>query len=168
MAEEFGIDSFHQLPVDPQLGIPKAVYARRADNSRPAWKALLETAKELVQIVEGDEAKGIPGLNSAAASVPELLFDNAKTPAEIAFADGNSTRLSMPARELRMLCRSASMWDEFTGEKLFKEEDIPSDVRPKQIDTAGRYAVRVIWTDGHQSLFAHKYLRKVFQEHGAT
>lgn len=43
----------------------------------------------------------------------------------------------IPARALRLACRSADMYDEWTGEKLFKEEDIPQDVVATKIAKAG-------------------------------
>ena len=38
---------------------------------------------------------------------------------------------AMPAREVLLECRSATMRDELTGERRFKEQDIPQDVVAK-------------------------------------
>mmetsp|Transcript_21471 Transcript_21471/g.17850 ORF Transcript_21471/g.17850 Transcript_21471/m.17850 type:complete len:109 (-) Transcript_21471:46-372(-) len=72
----------------------------------------------------------------------------------------------IPARALRLACRSASMYDEWTGEKLFKDEDIPEDVVATKIAKAGTYALRINWSDGHSSIFPRDALKKAVQEQG--
>ncbi|EER17560.1 conserved hypothetical protein [Perkinsus marinus ATCC 50983] len=72
----------------------------------------------------------------------------------------------IPARALRLACRSADMYDEWTGEKLFKEEDIPQDVVATKIAKAGTYALRINWSDGHSSIFPRETMKKAVEEYG--
>jgi DUF971 family protein len=67
----------------------------------------------------------------------------------------------IPARTVRLNCKSATMIDEWTGEKLFKDEDIPVDVKPTKIESAGNYAVRIDWSDGHHSIYPTKALKEM-------
>jgi len=67
----------------------------------------------------------------------------------------------IPARTVRLNCKSATMIDEWTGEKLFKEEDIPTNVEPIKIEYAGNYAVRIDWSDGHHSIYPLRMLKEM-------
>ena len=53
------------------------------------------------------------------------------------------------------------MVDEWTGEKLVKDEDIAVDVMPTKIEIAGRYAVRVDWSDNHHSIYPIKAIKEL-------
>ena len=74
---------------------------------------------------------------------------------------GTGPALSAPARLVRLACRAADMRDEFTGAKLYDEAKIPQDVVARKVAPAGAYAVRIWWSDGHESLFSYGLLRAV-------
>jgi len=97
--------------------------------------------------------------------VPEVLAEDDGTAIAVLL---NGMRARVPSRVVRLNCQSAKMVDEFTGAKLFKEEDIATDVRVKTIATAGRYAVSIDWSDGHSSLFSYSLLDKVCAAHANT
>lgn len=42
---------------------------------------------------------------------------------------------TIPFRNLRLNCKSATMIDEWTGKKLFKDEDIAIDVKPTKVES---------------------------------
>ena len=71
---------------------------------------------------------------------------------------------SVSCRQLRLACKSATMIDEWTGEKLFKEEDIRADVKPEKIEKAGNYAFRIDWSDKHHSIFPIKKIKELMQD----
>ena len=52
---------------------------------------------------------------------------------------------------MRKSCKCALCIDEFTGNKLLKEEDLDKEVFPHKIEPKGKYAVAIIWSDGHNS-----------------
>lgn len=54
-------------------------------------------------------------------------------------------------RKLRMECRCANCVDEWSREKILKEENVPAEVKPIKIESVGRYALRIDWTDGHNT-----------------
>lgn len=65
-------------------------------------------------------------------------------------------------RKLRLECRCAVCVDEWTREKLLKEEAVPQDVKPLLIESVGRYALRVDWSDGHSSgIYPFESLRRL-------
>lgn len=53
--------------------------------------------------------------------------------------------------ELRRRCPCASCIDEWTKKPILKPEDIADDVRPVSINSVGRYALNVAFSDGHSS-----------------
>ena len=54
-------------------------------------------------------------------------------------------------RNLRLECRCANCVDEWSREKILKPESVPNDVKPMKIESVGRYAFRIDWSDGHNT-----------------
>jgi len=67
----------------------------------------------------------------------------------IRWADGSGAVLAV--RELRLACACAECVDEWTGRPRLDPSSVPDDVRPKRIAPVGRYAIRIDWSDGHDS-----------------
>lgn len=64
-----------------------------------------------------------------------------------------------PARELRLACRCAACVEEMTGRALLDPASVPHDVRPLHIDLVGAYAIRIGWSDGHDTgLYTYEHL----------
>lgn len=94
----------------------------------------------------------------------------ATTPTDISQAGSDTLRIKWqdgheslyPVRWLRLVCRCALCVQEFTGQPLLREEDVPEDVRPISISPVGRYAVQFAWSDGHDSgIYTFEHLRTV-------
>ena len=65
-------------------------------------------------------------------------------------------------RNLRLACHCANCIDEWTREKIIDEKRIPDDIRPVQMETVGRYAIKIEWTDGHNTgIYPFDALRKL-------
>lgn len=66
--------------------------------------------------------------------------------------------------KLREKCPCALCVDEWTHEVKIKPGDIPSHCRPTLIQSVGRYAMNVHFTDGHSTgIYTFTYLRETFQ-----
>ncbi len=89
------------------------------------------------------------------------MSDSVMMPVEITRANENDIKVIWkdgkesiyPARALRLNCPCALCVDEITREKLIKDEDVPQDVKPNRIELVGNYAVKVKWSDGHNTGF---------------
>ena len=79
---------------------------------------------------------------------------------EVAWADGQVDRF--PYRFLRAECPCASCRDEWTGERIFREESIQSGLKLEGMEPIGTYAVQIAWSDGHSSgLYTWEALRQL-------
>ncbi len=63
--------------------------------------------------------------------------------------DGTSSLFSLHA--LRCACPCALCVDEHSGERLLDPKSIPEDVRIDALQSVGRYAVGILWSDGHRT-----------------
>lgn len=169
VAERFGVPSYTQLPVDPQLsggaasGDPFVLDPERRE--RPLARRLEELAESVVTelaALRRDSARHTlrSGRDAAAGGPPLLLLKTVS-------AAGEETTI-IEARAARLACRSAAMWDEFTGEQKFVEADIPLDVSATKITPAGTYAVTINWSDGHSSLMPYAVLKELPQKKSSS
>ena len=56
-----------------------------------------------------------------------------------------------PARALRLACPCAECVEEMTGRALLDPRTVPEHVAPAKIDLVGAYAIKITWSDGHDT-----------------
>lgn len=65
-----------------------------------------------------------------------------------------------PARALRLACQCAACKEEMTGRPLLDPATVPDDVRADSIALVGGYAIRITWSDGHDTgIYTYEWLR---------
>ena len=67
----------------------------------------------------------------------------------IEWSDGASTEYAV--RDLRIACPCAACKDELTGERLLDPATVPNDVKPLNLVSVGNYAIKITWSDGHDT-----------------
>jgi len=68
----------------------------------------------------------------------------------------------LPFVFLRGQCACAQCVNEWTGEQILDPASIPTDIKIEQLELVGSYAVRVRWSDGHNSgLYTWERLREL-------
>lgn len=68
----------------------------------------------------------------------------------------------IPFRSIRQDCRCAACVDEFTHQQILDRESVPASIRPHDVSLAGNYALKIGWSDGHDSgLFTWDHLRSI-------
>lgn len=56
-----------------------------------------------------------------------------------------------PARDLRLACPCAGCVEEMSGRPLLDPDAVPTDVKPLTVQLVGGYAMRITWSDGHDT-----------------
>lgn len=78
----------------------------------------------------------------------------------ITWADGRETVYDV--RDLRLACACASCVDEWTGAGRLDPASVASDVHPRSLERVGRYAIRIHWSDGHDTgIYPFRRLREL-------
>ena len=96
------------------------------------------------------------------ATTPTRIAQHDPRTLQIAWADGEESLIDV--RVLRLACGCARCIDEWTGEGLLDPDSVPSDVHPNRIDSVGRYAIQIAWSDGHDSgIYPFTRLRELGQ-----
>lgn len=68
----------------------------------------------------------------------------------------------LPFFDLRVQCQCAHCVNEWTGEQILDPASVPSDIAIEKMEPVGGYAIRVHWSDGHNSgLFTWERLREI-------
>lgn len=119
-------------------------------------KRFFEIADRLVIEVEKLEKPQASTENAP----PQVVHIEPNPKAKILKLSWNNGKQSLVTfRDLRFLCPCASCVDEGTGLRKIKKEDIDPNVVPMRIETVGNYALRVQWSDGHDTgIYSYDYL----------
>jgi DUF971 family protein len=79
---------------------------------------------------------------------------------EIAWSDDAVHQL--PFRFVRGRCPCAACVDEMTGRRVVDVEAIPPDIQATDASFSGNYALKIAWSDGHDTgLYRWDYLRQL-------
>jgi ATP-binding protein involved in chromosome partitioning len=157
-AKELGYPFLGAIPLDPALsragdaGVP--LVARDDASDTPACVAFGEIAKYL--------AARISVVNDQTAS---MLFHPKQVRSEgrdfvVEWSDGEVTKTGY--HELRLACPCALCVDEWTGERRVTAGDVSEDVDLAEVKPVGRYALNLVWSDGHATgIYSFDHLRSL-------
>jgi len=82
---------------------------------------------------------------------------------EVAWGDKPAARL--PFHFVRCLCPCAGCIDEISGERTLNPADVPQDVTPVKLAFSGNYALKIEWSDGHDTgLYTWDLLQDLAQQ----
>ena len=85
----------------------------------------------------------------------------------IAWSNGVTNQY--PYRLLRGECQCAACVDEITGRRVLDLEAIPPDIHVEKMELRGNYAVRITWSDGHDTgLYTWEFLRELAERDDVT
>ena len=71
-------------------------------------------------------------------------------------------QVDFPFAFLRGQCECAHCVNEWTGERMLDPATIPADITIEKMEQVGGYAIRIHWSDGHNSgLYTWERLRKL-------
>jgi len=94
------------------------------------------------------------------ATTPKAIRQDGPRTLVIDWADGHTSLLDV--RDLRLACGCAHCVDEWTGEERLDPTTVPEDVHPERIESVGRYAIQIRWSDGHDhGIYPFRRLREL-------
>ncbi|HEY0430087.1 MAG TPA: DUF971 domain-containing protein [Pyrinomonadaceae bacterium] len=89
---------------------------------------------------------------------PTQIIEESDRELSIKWSDDAETVYNAP--QLRRVCPCASCINEWTGEKMLKDESVPEDLTFSSIAVVGRYALNFNFSDGHDTgIYSYKFLR---------
>ena len=83
--------------------------------------------------------------------VPSPAQIEQEGPRQLAITWEDGVKSVYPVRELRLACACAHCVDEWTGEGMLDPDTVPEDVHPLSVQSVGRYAIQIRWSDGHDT-----------------
>ncbi len=102
---------------------------------------------------------------SGSAYVPSKIEQRDARTLAILWSDGVESLFDV--RALRLACGCANCVDEWSGEALLVSDGVPEDVAPIGIESVGRYAIQINWSDGHNTgIYPFERLRKLADSRG--
>lgn len=91
---------------------------------------------------------------------PTQIVEESDREISITWSDDAETTYN--AVELRRSCPCASCVNEWTGEKILNEANVPEDIIINSTSVVGRYALNFHFSDGHETgIFSFQFLRKL-------
>ena len=91
---------------------------------------------------------------------PVQIIEENDSEVSIKWSDDAETRFD--AAGLRRACPCAGCVNEWTGEKMLNDANVPDDISFRHISIVGRYALNFHFSDGHDSgIFSFAFLRKL-------
>lgn len=91
---------------------------------------------------------------------PVQIIEENEREISIVWSDEAETRYN--AAQLRRSCPCASCVNEWTGEKILKEESVSDSIVIDSTSVVGRYALNFHFSDGHQTgIYSFQFLRKL-------
>jgi ATP-binding protein involved in chromosome partitioning len=155
LSDEAKVPFLGSIPLDPEImqsgesGVPIL-----AQNSKsPSAQAYIKLAKEI--IVRIDDLK-----KSGNLLEPEEIELNSKGELAVRWPDGHNSVYT--PYHLRVNCRCATCIDENTGQKTLDNSRVPLDIQIQGVNTVGRYAVAISFSDGHNTgIYTFKRLREI-------
>lgn len=96
---------------------------------------------------------------------PAQIIEESDHEVSIKWTDDAETRYT--AAQLRRVCPCAGCVNEWTGEKILRDESVADDLKFDHISIVGRYALNFHFTDGHDTgIFSFNFLRALSDKSG--
>lgn len=91
---------------------------------------------------------------------PRQIIEESDASVTVKWSDDSERLYTAP--QLRRACPCAGCINEWTGEKILREDKVADDVSFKHISIVGRYALNFHFSDGHDTgIFSFDFLYKL-------
>ena len=94
------------------------------------------------------------------AITPASIEQTGPRELSITWVDGEQSVYDV--RDLRLACGCAQCVDEWSAQDRLVPQSVPDDVHPLSIQSVGRYALQIHWSDGHSTgIYPFERLREL-------
>jgi len=131
LTEKYGLETLVQIPINQDI-----VSGLNKPASNPFVTELVDN------MIRAEGKKSIEEV-----ALPTVV--NGPAGLSVTWPDG--TKGFVNHRDLRADCHCANCVDEHTGERILKKEDLPDDIAAVEVEPLGNYALRIAWSDGHNT-----------------
>ncbi len=91
---------------------------------------------------------------------PRQIIEESDASVTVKWSDDSERLYTAP--QLRRACPCAGCINEWTGEKMLRDEQVNEDLAFKHISIVGRYALNFHFSDGHDTgIFSFDFLYKL-------
>lgn len=149
--KEFGLPNLVRFPILPDLsaagdgGRPMVAEHPSADMSQPFFELGAAVVREVAKLRRAPK-------NSVRWD-DELGVIVVRLP-----GSGPEGEFCLDPAVVRRNDTSAKSINEWTGERLLRDEDVPDDVEPAMISPVGNYAAQIVWKDGFNQIAPYELL----------
>jgi len=155
IAEELGLPFLGEIPIESEVVVAgdegRPIVVRNPDSA--AARAYFEIAKRLATAVS------VVNYESASSMKPREISEG-EGKLRIVWADGHDSRYSFEL--LRNNCPCAVCVDEWTGKRRHLMLLLPPGFRALDVKPVGNYAIKIAWSDGHDSgIYSFSTLREL-------
>ncbi len=139
------------------FGVAKSMMDFQSVIFRTDWKSVL---RQIPEIRSGQILTADLSGSGTMQSPQNIRVHKEQRELELVWTDSDISRLSF--RTVRQNCRCAVCVDEFSGKQLLDPESVPVDLGLLEVSLCGNYALRIRWSDNHDSgLFTWNHLRSI-------
>ncbi|GAX74930.1 hypothetical protein CEUSTIGMA_g2376.t1 [Chlamydomonas eustigma] len=157
--QDFGLPNLVRFPIVQDL-------SAAGDGGRPLVVSdpLCSTSRTFMELgasVVREVAK-MRGGSQASARGPSVYFDSEQGAIRVKLpGEASHEEYLLSPVTLRRNDTSATSVNEWTGQRMGRDEDIPVDITPTSINPLGNYAVQINWEDGFSQVASFELLSRL-------
>lgn len=155
-AENLEIPYLGGIPIDTTIRVT-------SDQGDPVVHKSPESlaAKEFIRIADA-LTKQVMARNTSGESKIVAVKVDFMNRSDIKIEWSNRQASVFSSKTLRTACPCAVCVNEFTGQRLIDPSRIPDNIRALSVNAVGRYALQIVWSDGHATgLYGFDLLRNL-------
>lgn len=105
-------------------------------------------------------------MTNSSSPTPKLRAIEPASNTQLSLNWDNDTAFKLDYKKVRFLCPCAVCVNEISGKRQITPEQIPDDVAIRDVEPVGHYALRITFSDQHQTgIYTFDYLHQICTAH---
>lgn len=162
LAEESGFSLLAEIPVNAELSkcgdAGLSIFEEKTADAENVSNTFITLAKTVIGHLKVMKIRNLVEVEKIVQKDKHTFF--------VEWSDG--LKMDFRLCDLQRRCPCAGCVDEITGKSLIDQSSIPEDLLAANIETVGRYALRIHFTSGcTKGIYSFDYLRQLAEERSA-